>query len=248
MTGLPSLGQEALLGPSATQPSPQTLLYRQQARYYYGKDANNNQLALPVSISLGVIKAHSVSISTAGNFSNESSGLSDINISWKWRFHSKNTGPLNTSRTALISSLQIPTGGEGWSTQSFNPSLGIAHTSIIDRWGLGLFAEYKFNTGSGARYNITGLDSTYDTGVVGGSVLYRISPKKFKSDTRGALYGVVESQGVVNQAGASIQIGPGIMYEAETWVVELGWQFYPVSTGDMPQVSGMGIAGFRLFF
>lgn len=242
------LGQESLTIPSATQPSPKTVLYKQQVRYYYGKGGTDNQVALPFSLSFGIAKANSLSISTSGNFSQESSGLSDMTLSWKWRFQSANKGPLNTSRTALLTSLQMPTGTQGWSTGSFNPSLGVSHTSIIDRFGVGLFTEYKFNTGRGAKYDPTGMDSKYNTWAAGGSVLYRITPKKYGLNTKGALYGGVEGLALLNQGGTSLQVGPSLMYEAQTWVCELGWQFYPYNSGSMEKIMGMGVLGFRLFF
>lgn len=240
--------QETPLLDSATQPSKGTFLLRQQVRGYYGSGDFANQLSLPFSVATGVARAHSVGVDGAGNFSRLGSGLSDITLSWKWRFHSHNFGPISTSRTALITGLQVPTGTGGWGTGSFNPSLGLAHTSIIGRLGLGATVEYKFNTGSGAEYDITGMDSSSDAVSVGASALWRLSPVTYTSTTKGAWYAGLEGEVIQGVGGAMGRLGPSLMYEAEIWVMEAGYQFYPLSTGGMAKIDGMIFAGMRFFF
>lgn len=239
--------QEVLFMPSATQPSPGTFVGRSQLRYYMG-NSSDNQLMIPFSIAGGIAPRHSLSLSSAGNFSNLSSGMSDLNISWKYRFLNIDTSPINTSRTALISSLQLPTGGSNWSTGSFNPLIGLAHTSIIDRFGLGASAEYKFNTGNGAKYNPTGMDGKGDALNLSGSVTYRLYPKKYTVDTKGAWYLSAEGAWTLSDSGSSLRVGPSLFYEATTWVWELGYQGYPINTGSMTKYNGMIASGFRILF
>lgn len=248
LAGREARGQETPLLDSATQPSRGTLLLRQQVRGYYGSGSGANQLSLPFTAATGVARAHSVTVAGAGNFGRAGAGLSDVTLSWKWRFHSHNFGPVNTSRTALIAGLQIPSGTGGWETGSFNPSLGLAHTSILGRLGLGASVEYKFNTGEGAEYDITGMDSGHDAVAVGGSAMWRVAPASYGSGTKGAWYAGVEGEVVQGGGGSMGRVGPSMMYEAETWVIEAGYQFYPFSTGEMIQVDGMVFAGVRLFF
>jgi len=240
--------QEAPLTASATQPSKGTFLIKQQVRYYYGQEPENNQLSIPFSISTGVERSHSFSVTGSGNFSEAGEGLSDISLFWKWRFHSKDINALDTSRTALIAGIQIPSGTGGWGTGSFNPSIGLAHTSILGRLGLGAGIEYKINTGSGAEYDVSGVNSSYDalSGVL--SVLWRVAPASYTSQTKGAWYAGFEGEAIQSGPGTSIRIGPAVMYEADIWVFEAGYQFYPVNTGQMDNINGMVFVGLRLFF
>lgn len=239
--------QEVLFMPSATQPSPETFVARSQLRYYMG-NLSNEQLMVPFSIAGGIAPRHSLSLSSAGNFSDLSSGMSDLNISWKWRFRNLDTTPLNTSRTAVLTSLQLPTGGSDWSTQSFNPSLGLAHTSIIDRFGLGASAEYKINTGNGAKYDPTGIDGKSNALNLSGSVTYRLYPEKYTATTKGAWYLSAEGAWILSDGGSSIRVGPSLFYEATTWVWEVGFQSYPINTGSMTKYNSMLASGFRILF
>ncbi len=243
-----SQAQETPLLNSATQPSKGTLLFKQQARVYYGSGSDANQLVLPFSAATGIARGHSLSLSGAGNFDREASGLSDITVAWKWRFQSHNFGPISTTRTALLAGLQIPSGSGGWGTGSFNPSLGLAHTSILGRLGLGIALEYKFNTGQGADRDITGMNSGQNALAIGASAMWRIAPAIYTASTRGAWYLGVEGETVQSADGVSGRLGPSLMYEAETWVFEAGYQLYPINTGEMKDVEGMFFAGFRLFF
>lgn len=239
--------QEVLFMPSATQPSPRTFVGRSQLRYYMG-NSSNEQLMIPFSIAGGIAPRHSLSLSSAGNFSNLGSGMSDLNISWKYRVINIDTSPINTSRTALLTSLQFPTGGSDWSTKSFNPSLGIAHTTIINRFGLGASAEYKFNTGDGAKYDPTGMDGKGDALNLSGSVTYRVYPEKYTAETKGAWYLSAEGAWTLSDGESSLRVGPSLFYEATTWVWEVGFQGYPINTGNMTKYNGMLATGFRVLF
>jgi hypothetical protein len=239
--------QEVLFMHSATQPSPGTFIGRTQTRYYMADDTNQ-QLMLPFSIAGGIAPRHSLSLSSAGNFSDLASGMSDIDISWKWRFKTVDTSPINTSRTALISSLQVPVMGSDWSTKSFNPSIAVAHTKIIDRFGLGASAEYKINTGQGAKYNPTGMNGVGNALNLSGSVTYRLFPEKYTATTKGAWYLSTEGAWVFSNGDSSIRIGPSLFYEATTWVWEIGFQGYPINTGQMTKYQGMLSSGLRILF
>jgi len=243
-----AIGQEALLMPSATQPSPATVLLRQQVRMYYGSQASR-QVSLPATASFGVAPGHSISVGTMANFSPSSaSGLSDASLSWKWRVHSLDTGPVDTSRTAIIAGLQIPSGTTEWSTGSFNPSAGVVHTRIAGRMGLGASLEYKLNTGRGAANDITGTDGSTPATIASGSALWRVHPVKYTASTPGAWYAGLEGASVYSGPGFSVRLGPVLMFESSSWVIEAGWQIYPVNTGGMVPVRGMAVAGFRWFF
>lgn len=238
--------QEVLLMPSATQPSVGTFLVRSQLRWYQG--GGNDQLMTPFSISGGVAPKHSVGISGAGNFSQSDSGLSDLDLLWKWRFFTKDSGPLDTSRTALLAGLQFPTGSGVWSTGSFNPSMGIAHTQVTGRLGLGFSGIYKLNTGNGAEVDVTGMDGEGSAWTIGSSATWRLKPGTYTSQTKGAMYISVEGAWAGLGEGNSIRIGPSLFYEVTTWVIEVGWQYYPLNTGDMLPFNSMGIVGLRFFF
>lgn len=238
-------GQEVLLLPSATQPSAGTFLGRSQVRWYQG---NYDQISLPFSISGGIAPKHSASISGGGNFSRDGSGMSDLELGWKWRFLTRDSGALDTSRTALLAGVQFPTGTGDWTTGSFNPSLGIAHTKIAGRLGLGASGIYKLNTGRGAKINVDGMDGRGGAWTIGTSATWRLAPETYTAQTKGALYASIEGAWTGTGGGSSIRFGPSIFYEATTWVAEIGWQYYPLNTGNMLRLDSMGIVGLRFFF
>lgn len=241
-------GQEAPLTPSATQPSPSTALVRQQSRVYYGT-AGLMQFSMPFSASVGIAPRHSISLGTSANFSPAyPPGLSDLYMGWKWRVWSSDTGPIDTSRTAILAGVQIPSGSPQWSTGSFNPYVGIAHTKIVGRLGLGVSLEYKQNAGSGAPADITGLDGPEPATLLSASALWRVRPSRYSPSTAGAWYAGLESAAVYSGGGTSVRTGPVLMYESSSWVLELGWQLYPLSTGPMDRVSGMVLVGARCLF
>lgn len=238
--------QETPLTPSATQPSQGTFLLRQQVRYYYG--GGTDQVSLPYSVSTGITRGHSLEISSAGNFTKRTAGVSDLSLVWKWRFHSFNQGPINTSRSALLMGVQVPSGSGGWGTGSFNPAIGISHTTIRGRVGLGGSIAYKFNTGSGAEYDVAGTNSQDDAFVLSGAVMWRVVPAEYTKDSKGVWYLGSEGEFVQSGSGTSIRLGQSLMYEAETWVFEAGCQIYPLNTGAMEDVGGMFFTGAGLFF
>lgn len=245
---IPAAGQEALLMPSATQPSPTTVLLRQQVRIYYG-GSDSRQVSIPATASMGIAPAHSISVGTMANFSESSaSGLSDASLSWKWRIHSLDTGPVDTARTAIVTGLQVPSGTDAWTTGSFNPYMGVVHTRIAGRLGVGMSLEYKLNTGRGADNDITGTDGSSPATIASSSAFWRIYPEKYTASTVGAWYAGMEGAGVYSGDGFSVRLGPVLMFESSSWVLEAGWQMYPVNTGGMVPVSGMVVAGFRWFF
>lgn len=247
-SGVTTSAQEAPLTPSATQPSPSTVLVRQQSRLYYGQ-SGLMQFSTPVAASVGIAPRHSLSLWTSANFSPSApSGLSDTSLGWKWRIYNSDTGPIDTSRTAIISGVQVPSGTPGWSTGSFNPYIGIAHTKIVGRLGLGLALEYKQNTGSGAPNDITGLDGSDPATLLSSSALWRVSPAQYSASTLGAWYAGLEAAAIYSGGGTSLRVGPSVMYESSSWVLELGWQLYPLNTGSMAPVGGMVVAGLRWFF
>jgi hypothetical protein len=203
---------------------------------------------LPFSISTGFFPRHSLTISSAGNFSKTASGMSDLEVLWKWRFLTKNTGAVDTSRTALLAGVQIPSGTGDWATGSFNPSVGAAHTLIRGRVGFGGYGLYKLNTGSGALLDPTGMNGKGGAWTLGASTTWRIHPASYTAGSKGAWYLAAEGAWTGGAEGDSIRIGPSLFYEAETWVIEAGWQYYPMTTGSMMPVNSMGVVGVRFFF
>jgi len=238
--------QEAPLTPSATQPSRGTFFLRQQVRYYYGVGVD--QISLPCSVSTGIARGHSLEVSSAGNLKENTAGVSDVSLMWKWRFYSFSQGPIDTSRTAMLMGIQLPSGSGGWGTGSFNPSVGVSHTTIRGRVGLGGSVAYKFNTGEGAEYDVSGTNSDSDALILNGAMMWRMAPAEYTKDTKGAWYFGPEGEVVQSGSGTSVRIGPSLMHEAETWVFEAGYQIYPLNTGAMEDVDGMFFAGVRIFF
>lgn len=270
LSTLPSLqnaaAQEAINSPAATQPSTGRWVFRDQVEYLEARenprtgDHGFRQFTDNISIAYGIKSDLSINALVPVRYQRmrdgetgdrESDfGIGDINLQLKWRVHQHDFGPIDTSRFSLIGGVQIPTFMRPFSTESVNPSVGGVYTHVQGRHGFNASGIFKFNTGTGTRNNLGGGDGKADALFYDASYLYRLSPAQYTADSTGALYGVVELNGIYETNGDNeLFLAPGIMYEAQTWTVEASvklpvWQ----ELDRRPETRFVAIVGLRLLF
>lgn len=165
---------------------------------------------------------HAGSVSNAARQSYRVTDLAvdDFTLTAKYRFLRMDTGPLDTLRAAVIFGVELPSGSVE-SSDSVDPVLGLAVTTIRGRHGLNVAASYKASTG-GTAYPLLAGEGRPDLLRVGGSYLYRLHPAAFSTEQRAGLYAVIESINLYETSGdVEMLLAPGLMYEAPGFAVEV---------------------------
>jgi hypothetical protein len=235
----PALAQQATQSPSATQPGKMRVQWRQLLKYTdYGRDATGagrdiEQWHLHTQMTLGLSSNLSIQAdlpvlfdrAEAGGVEDREEGFDDAHLMLKWRFWTNDIGPIDTQRLSLFVGSQVPTGQHPFSSNSFDPMVGLAFTQVRGRHGTGAALRYHVTTDSVEGLPVDAGDSIDDVLHYDASYLYRIYPTQFTADTHGGLYAMVELNGTYETNGDhQMMIAPGIMYEARTWVIELSFQ------------------------
>lgn len=146
--------------------------------------------------------------------------VDDFSLTAKYRFYRHDTGPLDTTRVAVLFGAEFPSGSTD-SSDSVDPLIGLAMTAIRGRHGLNLTAAYKLSTG-GTDYPLFAGEGESDLIRFGGSYLYRLTPAQFSAEHRAGLYAVVESINLYETSGdLEVLVAPGLMYEAPGLALEL---------------------------
>lgn len=142
------------------------------------------------------------------------SGFNDPRIFAKWRVLQKDIGPVNTVRGSLIGGVEIPVGDSAFSSDSTDPFGGGVITTILGRHGLNAGALWQFNTGGGP----DGSDEL----TADASWLYRLSPARWKADTKASFYTVLEiNSHYWDDGDREMLAAPGLLYEARDWAAEI---------------------------
>jgi len=176
-------------------------------------------------------------------------GIGDFLILGKWRFWNEDTGPLDTARAALVGGMDVRTGDNPFTADAYSPVVGAAYTQIRGRHGLNLSAMWKVTTG-GNDFPVFPGESTADFGKYDVSYLYRLVPRVYSAETRGAWYAIAELNGLYETNGDhELFLSPGLMYEGRTWALEMSLQL-PVqeSVEHRPDTDYMVMAGVRFSF
>ncbi len=258
--------QEAINMPAATQPSKGVWVVRSQFRFLEaGTDPVSgngpfhqatvwNNLAYGVSGDLSVnvtlpLEYRDYRRAPTGDTKRDW-GVADSTVVAKWRVFQNDFGPIDSARLSLLGGVQMPTGSGPFSTGSFNPEAGAVYTHVQGRHGFNLAAIYKFNTGSGTEFNLGGINGRADALCYDASYLFRLAPARYTAESTGAWYAVAELNGVYETNGDNEPLlAPGVMYEAQTWTVELSVQipvFADVSRRAKTRYAV--VAGFRKLF
>lgn len=233
---------------SATQPSPGRVILKEQFRFYRldmktgprdGRGAIED-FGLFTTVNVGVTRDTSLSFRIPAIFrereftdsdrARRDVGVGDLTALAKWRIFQADTGPLDTARLSLIGGMDVRTGDGPFTRDAYNPIAGLAYTQIAGRHGVNASMQYTFTTGGVDRPVLPG-ESTADLLRGDLAYLYRLSPRQYTAETRGAWYALLELNGLYETNGDhEIFVSPGIMYEARRWTAELSVQI-PVLRG-----------------
>jgi len=267
LTPVPARAQETMNGESATAPSPGTFVLKEQVHYIrlkvtdgpYQDRGTIEETLLLSSINVGLRKDLSLSLrlpvalrryeKDRFDRTDQQEGVGDLTLLGKWRFWQEDSGPLNTSRLALLGGIDVRTGDNPFTSDAYSPLLGAACTLIRGRSGFNFSAMWKFTTGGNDFPTFPG-ESTADFGRGDISYLYRLYPKEFSSETAGAWYAIGEITGYYETNGdRELFLSPSLMYEGRTWALELSLQM-PVreEVEHRPEFDFMVMAGLRFSF
>lgn len=223
----PASAQEAINFDSALQPAKDMLIIRQQLRYF---EADNNigandldieQIQLSTAFIYGIQADLTLMFNAPYRFreidnnntgtSNSIDGFGDLTSMLKYQFYQNDTGPTDTARTSLLAGMEIRSGDSNFSSDSYDPLLGLVYTQSRGRHGFDAAALWKFNSAGGASDRLR-----YDLAYV-----YRLHPEQYTAGKLTALFGLVELNGVYETNGDNeIFISPGIQYVTKDWALE----------------------------
>ena len=258
--------QEPTNSPAATQPSTGRWVLRSRLRYLDAREhpdsgdrsfqqwTNNLSLAYGLSGDLSIAALLPVHHRTfrdgdSGERDREF-GVGDVTMQLKWRIYQNDFGPIDTSRFSLIAGVQVPSFDRPFSSESVNPMFGGVFTHVQGRHGFNASGIFKVNTGSGTSANLGGGAGNANALLYDSSYVFRISPKSYTADTHGALYGLLELNGIYETNGDNeLLLAPGIMYEARTWTVEASIQL-PIwqDVDRRPETRFAAVLGVRFLF
>lgn len=214
----------------ALQPSKGGLIIRQQFRYSEAEHttplgdvridlaSSFTTFAYGVSDELTLIVdtpfvlSRRIENDTTGDDDTDS-GFGDLRLLSKLRLYRDDFGPTDTTRFDLIAGLEVPTGQDEFSSESFDPILGGVFTHIEGRHAFDADALWHFNTGGGSRGDdLLRYDAAY---------LYRLSPETYASTDPTGLFGSIELNGSYETNGDhELFLSPGIQFITTRWIVE----------------------------
>lgn len=256
LTAGAALAQQPTLTPTAVLPAQGNLSYQQLfgGRFWRGKAAEQFaetrlRYGLRHDVTLGLDLALYRREERLTGPTHVDFGLGDPELTATWRFYRNDFGPIDTTRAALLAGIEVPAGSGIFSSNSFDPSLGIAATHVQGRHGVNGAARYTLTTGGRdtplrpgmGRADLLRLDASH---------LFRLAPAKYAADTKAAWYTMFEVQGYYETNGdLELRVAPGILYEAHDIAAEVSVQI-PVADnlGRRPAQSVTVRAGFRLLF
>jgi hypothetical protein len=238
-----SQGQEPVnAADSATQPSPGHVIFKEQFRFYRMEMDNGSRdrqgdiedfvlfstlnIGLQPDVALGlrlpvILRSRDFD---GPHGTDRDEGIGDLTALVKWRVYRNDTGPLDSARLSLVGGAEIRTGDSPFTTDAYNPVLGLAYTQIVGRHGFNGSLQWTLTT-DGNEEPIYAGESTADLLRADLAYLYRLSPKQYTAETHGALYAVLEFNGLYEtNSDYEVFVAPGLMYEAKTWTVELSAQ------------------------
>jgi hypothetical protein len=262
---LPAAAQEATNTPAATQPSVGKFYFRQKLQYVRmsddpsPEDREFTKFISTSSLSYGLARTLAVTLDLPAVLERENStthpgghsdrGLYDLDLSLKWRPFQWDLGPVDSVRVAFTAGVEAPTGTDDFSSHSWDPSVGAVFTAILGRHGFNQSLRYKFNTG-GDTFNARPGDGPDDALRFDSAYLFRLSPAEYAADTSASTYLTAELNGLYETSGdTEILLGPGLLYEARTFALELsaGLPVYR-DVDERPRTDLVITVGLRLLF
>jgi len=259
---IPAHAQQATNQAAATQPGKDRLMVRERVRHVRMHDDVRDihettyetifayGFASDFAVMLHVpLVARDVDDPTGFTEEGDNLGLGDLTLMAQWRFLRIDHGPIDTTRVGFNFGAELPSGDEGYSSDSVDPFVGLSLTHIRGRHGFGFDTRYKFNTGDRAD-PFMGGDGDEDAVFYNASHLYRLTPARYQADTYGALYWQTELNGVYEANGDhELLFSPGLLYEARGWAAEVSVQL-PVfeRVDERPETDFAVVVGLRLLF
>lgn len=220
-------GQEAINFDSALQPGKGSTILRQQVRYFEA-DRRTPSMNLDISQWMSVTSiVHGLEADTTlilnfkhifrkieNNMTGESdrdNGFGDVRVLGKYNLWKVDTGPTDTTRFSVLGGLEIRSGDSNFSSDSYDPLLGVVFTKSDGRFGYDLAGLWKFNTGGGASDEFK-----YDAAIT-----YRLYPEKYGTGKIEAFFGVLELNGLAETNGDNeLFLSPGVQYITGLWAIE----------------------------
>jgi hypothetical protein len=149
-------------------------------------------------------------------------GFADMPLTFKWRPLKHDIGPLSTIMFAINGGIELPSGYDGYSSNSFDPFVGAALTVVADRHGFNQSVSYKFQGDADwFLYARRAGDGDADALRFDTSYLYRLHPSEFSKTANAGTYLQVEFNGLYETNGdLEMLMGVGLLYEAPKWAVE----------------------------
>lgn len=260
------LGQEAINTPAPTQPGAGNWVVREQVRFMWYEDLPNDPGGSVRDMTLLTIIQHGITGSLSAELSlpligrqrsaddpaaadGSARGLGDISAGLKLRLWQADTGAVDTMRLSVFGNVEMPTGHDEFSSDSFDPTIGATFMAISGRHGFNQALSWKFTTGDLAEPIGPG-ESLSDLLKFDSAYLYRLSPAEYTSELRAATYGVVELNGFYETNGdLQVFLSPGILYEAPRFALEAAIQIPVYQDVDHRAESTFGfVLGLRILF
>ncbi len=165
---------------------------------------------------LGTLRIVDRKIDFGSGATHRDTGFADIPLLAKYRFYQKDE-PGKTTRWAAIGGLEVPTFDDVFSSESFDPIIGIVWTHQRLDWWIDWDLLYKFNTAGGtAGDDELRADFATSLTLLSG-----------ESETLGpwSLYAIGEINAkYITDGSAQVFASPGIQLFTSRWVVEAGVQ------------------------
>lgn len=208
-----------------------------RATYIYGAKEN---LALFLSVPY-VHRQVDRFNAKLGRFEEERDGIPDFTVMAKYRFWQEDRGPGKTTRWALLGGLNVRSGDSDFSSDSYDPIVGLVYSWRANRANVDLDCVYQFNTGGGKfRHDTLRYDAAYS---------YRLFPAVFDSESKYEIAGVAELNGRYSTDGShEIFIAPGLQLTTERWTLETSLQLPVVQefSQDGPETNYRFVIGIKL--
>ncbi len=253
--------QEATNTPAATQPAAGHVAVRQKLQFLdrdpvAGDSSNPDGWIATTSVAVGLRRDLSLTLDVPveyavprGGGPDGDLGVGDPALTLKYRPVQIDLNPLDSIRLAVFGGVEIPSMDAGFSSESWDPFLGVVFTTIRGRHGFNQSLSWTFNTSHERRSNRAG-DGPEDAFRHDTSYLYRLSPESYGPETEAATYLTLELNGLHERNGDSeVLLGPGILYEARRFALEATVGFPVVQDVDHRAATDLRLSlGFRLLF
>ncbi len=150
-------------------------------------------------------------------------GISNPDLTLKYRFYKDDSGGIDTTRAALLTGFNFPSGDDrDFSSPTVNPFVGVVLTVVRGRHGFNQELSYRLNTNGAGVDNLGGGAGPADAFRFNSAYLYRIYPDRFASDSNGAWYLTAEMNGLYEtNSDLELRWAPGLMYEGREFAFEL---------------------------